>query len=96
MWEATTPSAETCSGLVPCSLFRLLTQAMCIPLQRKKGKRVKKVLSGSSFSSEAFVGAGGRWVPSAGWALPGLSAISQDGKAKILSLPASGGERNLP
>lgn len=42
MWEATTPSAETFSGLVPCSLFRLLTQAMCIPLQRKKEKRVKK------------------------------------------------------
>lgn len=96
MWEATTPSGETCSGLVPCSLFRLLTQTMCLPLQRKKEKRVKKILSGSSFSNEAFVGAGGRWVPSAGWALPGVSAISQDGRARILSLPASGGERNLP
>lgn len=36
------------------------------------------------------------WLPSAGWALPGVSAISHDGKAKILSLPVSGGEGDLP
>lgn len=95
-WEATTPSAETCSGLVPCSLFRIWHKPRASLCRERRAKGLKKNHIWLLIPSEAFVGAGGRWVPSAGWALPKVSGFSQDGKAKILSLPAGGGEGNLP
>lgn len=76
-------------------LLQDLTQAMCILIQRKKGKRVKNVISGSSFLVKCLEVQGRVVALSRVGSVWGLS-ISYDGKAKILSLPVSGGKGNLP
>lgn len=63
-------------------LLQDLTQAMCILIQRKKGKRVKNVISGSSFLVKCLEVQGG-WLPSAGWALPGVSLFRMMEKTKF-------------